>query len=341
MFIPRRIIFEKNSLDYEIGQNIYNYFKNNNEIEKIIISNNKIKQNIPDTDDIYKFYRQGKRTLVVGVKKGMKFQSCKPSANWQLPLYSGCMGQCQYCYLNTNLGDKPYIKVNVNIDDILNQAQQYINERLPLKTVFEGSATSDPLPLEPYTNSLKRTIQFFANNPNGSFRFVSKYSDVDTLLDIDHKGKTEIRFTLNTQKVIDNYENATAAIKLRLGAAKKVAEAEYPLGFIIAPVFIYEGYKEDYKELLLNLKETLPENLKHTLTFEVISHRYTTRAKNIITQVFPNTTLPMNDEERKYKYGQFGYGKYIYDKDTLDDMKAFFKETISNIFPDSFIKYII
>ena len=341
MFIPRRIVFEKNSLDYETGQNIYNYFKDNNEIEKIIISNNKIKQNIPDTDDIYKFYRQGKRTLVVGVKKGMKFQSCKPSANWQLPLYSGCMGQCQYCYLNTNLGDKPYIKVNVNVDAILNQAQQYINERLPLKTVFEGSATSDPLPLEPYTNSLKRTIQFFANNPNGSFRFVSKYSDVDTLLDIEHKGKTEIRFTLNTQKVIDNYENATAAIKLRLGAAKKVAEAEYPLGFIIAPVFIYEGYKEDYKKLLLNLKETLPENLKHTLTFEVISHRYTTRAKNIITQVFPDTTLPMNDEERKYKYGQFGYGKYIYDKDTLDDMKAFFKETISNIFPDSFIKYII
>lgn len=341
MFIPRRIIFEKNSLDYETGQNIYNYFKDNNEIEKIIISNNKIKQNIPDTDDIYKFYRQGKRTLVVGVKKGMKFQSCKPSANWQLPLYSGCMGQCQYCYLNTNLGDKPYIKVNVNVDDILNQAQQYINERLPLKTVFEGSATSDPLPLEPYTNSLKRTIQFFANNPNGSFRFVSKYSDVDTLLDIEHKGKTEIRFTLNTQKVIDNYENATAAIKLRLGAAKKVAEAEYPLGFIIAPVFIYEGYKEDYKKLLLNLKETLPENLKHTLTFEVISHRYTTRAKNIITQVFPDTTLPMNDEERKYKYGQFGYGKYIYDKDTLDDMKSFFKETISNIFPDDFIKYII
>ena len=341
MFIPRRIIFEKNSLDYETGQNIYNYFKDNNEIEKIIISNNKIKQNIPDTDDIYKFYRQGKRTLVVGVKKGMKFQSCKPSANWQLPLYSGCMGQCQYCYLNTNLGDKPYIKVNVNVDDILNQAQQYINERLPLKTVFEGSATSDPLPLEPYTNSLKRTIQFFSNNPNGSFRFVSKYSDVDTLLDIEHKGKTEIRFTLNTQKVIDNYENATAAIKLRLGAAKKVAEAEYPLGFIIAPVFIYEGYKEDYKKLLLNLKETLPGNLKHTLTFEVISHRYTTRAKNIITQVFPDTTLPMNDEERKYKYGQFGYGKYIYDKDTLDDMKAFFKETISNIFPDGFIKYII
>lgn len=341
MFIPKRIIFEKNSLNYEIGENIYSYFKNNDEIEKIIISSNKVKQNIPNNDDIYKFYREGKKTLVVGIKKGMKFQSCKPSANWQLPLYSGCMGQCQYCYLNTNLGDKPYVKVNVNIDDILNQAQNYINERLPQKTIFEGSATSDPLPLEPYTNSLKRTIEFFADNPNGNFRFVSKYSDVDTLLGLNHNGKTEIRFTLNTQKVIDNYENATASIKLRIQAAKKVAEAGYPLGFIIAPVFIYDNYKEDYNKLLLDLKEVLPSNLSYPLTFEVISHRYTPRAKNIITQVFPNNTLPMNDEERKYKYGQFGYGKYIYDKDTLDDMKMFFKEKINNIFPESFIKYVI
>ena len=30
------------------------------------------------------------------------------------------MGQCQYCYLNTNLGDKTFVKVNCNIDDILN-----------------------------------------------------------------------------------------------------------------------------------------------------------------------------------------------------------------------------
>lgn len=341
MFIPKRIIFEKDSLNYEIGKNIYSYFESNIEIEKIVISSNKVKQNIPNNDDIYKFYREGKKTLVVGVKKEGKFQSCKPSANWQLPLYSGCMGQCQYCYLNTNLGDKPYVKVNVNVEDILKQAQGYINERLPEKTIFEGSATSDPLPLEPYTNSLKKTIEFFADNANGSFRFVSKYSDVDTLLQLKHNNKTEIRFTLNTQKVISNYENATASIDLRIEAARKVAEAGYPLGFIIAPVFIYEGYKSDYIKLLLDLKESLPEILSHPLTFEVISHRYTTRAKNIITQVFPDNSLPMNDEERKYKYGQFGYGKYVYDKDSLDDMKVFFRQEINNIFPDSFIKYII
>ncbi|MBM6838942.1 spore photoproduct lyase, partial [Clostridium saudiense] len=175
-------------------------------VEKIILKSNKVKQNIPNNDDVRKFYKEGKRTLVVGVKKGLKFQSCKPSAHYQLPLYSGCIGQCQYCYLNTNLGDKPYAKINSNIDDILNQAQKYIDERLPNITIFEGSATSDPLPMEPYSGSLKRTIEFFAQNSNGRFRFVSKFDDVDTLLDIKHNGKTEVRFTLNTDKVIREYE---------------------------------------------------------------------------------------------------------------------------------------
>lgn len=157
------------------------------------------------------------------------------------------MGQCQYCYLNTNLGDKPFVKVNCNIDDILKQAQKYINERLPKNTIFEGSATSDPVPLEPYKGSLKRAIEFFADNPNGSFRFVTKFNDIDSLLNIEHKGKTEIRFTLNTDKVIRVYVNATAARNLRLEACKKVAAAKYKTGFIIAPVFLYDNYKEDYR----------------------------------------------------------------------------------------------
>jgi len=286
---------EKGSLDYEAGKNIYDTFKNKKGVEIINVPSNRVKQNIPG-DNLYDFYREGKKTLVVGVKKGLKFQSCKPSAHYQLPLVSGCIGQCQYCYLNTNLGDKPYIKVNVNIGEILDKAQEYINERLPEVTIFEGSATSDPIPVEPYVHSLAKTIEFFGKSKDGRFRFVTKYSDVDGLLNLKHNGNTE---------------------------------------------FIYDNWKEDYKKLLLDLKDAVPLDLKYPLTFEVISHRYTTRAKNIILEVFPETTLPMIDEERKYKYGQFGYGKYVYTKEQLGEMMEFFKNNIKSIFKECDIKYII
>ena len=206
---------------------------------------------------------------------------------------------------------------------------------------FEGAATSDPIPLEPYTHSLKKAIEFFGKEEKGRFRFVTKFNDVDSLLDAKHNNHTEIRFSINTQRVIDDYEHHTSSANKRIEAAVKAAKAGYQIGFIIAPVFLYENWKEEYKALIHSIKEKLPQDFDKKLIFEVISHRYTSRAKNRILQIFPETTLPMNEEERKFKDGQFGYGKYIYTKEQLEDMKVFFKENIKEVFPNSVIKYVI
>ncbi|WP_455795518.1 spore photoproduct lyase [Clostridium butyricum] len=340
MFIPKRVIFEKDSLETEVGKNIYNKIKNNPNIEIINASSNKIKSHIPG-DNLFEQYKSGKQTLVVGKRKSLKFQTCKPSANYQLPLVSGCMGRCEYCYLNTQLGDKPFVRVFTNIDDVLNRAKEYIEERLPQITIFEGAATSDPIPLEPYTNALKKTIEFIGKEEKGRFRFVTKYNDVDTLLDAKHNNHTEIRFSINTPTVINTYEHYTASIDKRIEAAVKVANAGYKIGFIIAPIFIYDNWQKEYKDLIENIKSKLPSEFNEQIIFEVISHRYTTKAKNRILEIFPETTLPMNDEDRKFKYGQFGYGKYIYSKDQLAEIKEFFIFNIKEIFPNSIIKYVI
>lgn len=340
MFVPKRIIFEKDSLNYEIAKNIYNQFKVKDNVEIINLASNKLRHHIPG-EDFYSQYKEGKKTLVVGTKKSLKFQSCKPSAHYQLPLISGCMGQCEYCYLNTKLGDKPFVKIHVNIDEILDQAKKYMEERLPDITIFEGAATSDPTPVEPYTHSLEKAIEFFGSNEKTRFRFVTKYNDVDSLLNLKHNGHTEIRFSINTSSVIDKYEHATASRDLRIEASTKVAEAGYPIGFLIAPVFIYDGWKEEYHDLLVELSKKLPKSLQFPVTFEIISHRYTTTAKNIILQVFPESELPMKEEERKFKYGQFGYGKYVYPKEDIDEIKRFFIDEIEEIFPNKEIKYVI
>lgn len=340
MFIPKRIIFEKNVLKYEMGKEIYLKFKDKDNIEIVNLTSNKYREHIPG-EDLFSQYREGKRTLIVGIKKGLKFQTCKPSAHYQLPLVSGCMGQCEYCYLNTRLGDKPFIKVHVNVDDILNQAQKYIDERLPDITIFEGSATSDPVPVEPYTNSLKKAIEFFGCRKDARFRFVTKYNDVDSLLNLGHNGHTEIRFSINTPSIINQYEHFTASSEKRIEASIKVAQAGYPTGFLVAPLFIYPNWKEEYHNLLVKLKNRLPDDLKFPVTFEIISHRYTAVAKNRINEIFPENKLPMSDEERTFKYGQFGYGKYIYPKETIADIKKFFTKEIEELFSNKEVKYII
>lgn len=292
---------------------------------------------IPGSDSS-QMYREGKSTLVVGIRKTLRFQSCKPSAHYQLPLVSGCMGMCEYCYLNTQMGKKPYIKIHTNLDEILNTASKYIEERNGEETIFEGAATSDPIPVEPYTGALKETIEYFGKTDNAKFRFVTKYTDIDSILDARHNGRTTVRFSLNTDKVIKAYEHNTPDLIQRLDAASKIAESGYNLGFIIAPVFLYEEWEKEYYNLIYEIKERFSgKNIK----FEVISHRFTKRAKENIVNVFPKTLLPMDEEIRQFKFGQFGYGKYMYKKDEISYMKNFFKENIEKYFDENSISYII
>lgn len=336
MFIPNRVIFEKSSFNYQRGRELYDYFRGKN-IDTILLSSDRI-QGILSRSPKEK-YKEGKRTLIIGVRKTLNFQSCKPSAHYQLPLVSGCMGQCEYCYLNTQLGDRPYVRAYINVEEILEQALKYIKEREDI-TVFEGAATSDPLPVEFYTKGLTQTIDFFAKQPKGRFRFVTKYTDVEDLLHVDHKGHTTARFSLNTQNVISRFEHHTPSAIKRIEAAKKIIKSGYPTGFIIAPVFLEGNWKKEYEDLLIMLKENI-HDVTSSISFEIISHRFTLKAKKRILDVFPDTTLPMNQEERSFKYGQFGYGKYLYEKQQLADMKEFFQNSIEKHFPNSNIMYII
>lgn len=339
LFIPKRVFFEKDALDYSLGRDLHHRFKQQGIPLQIIGSHNRV-TGIPGKTP-QESYFEAKRTLVVGVRRTLKFETCKPSAHFQLPLCTSCTGKCEYCYLNTTLGNKPYVRIYVNIDQILGAAEQYINERAPETTVFEGAATSDPIPVERYTGSLKKAIEFFGARELGRFRFVTKFTDVETLLDADHRGHTRFRFSINTPHVIRKYEHDTPGAQERIDAARKVAEAGYPLGFLIAPIILYPGWREDYRQLLADLKIALGKAAESNITFELISHRFTARAKKRLLEVFPGSQLPLGEEERKFKYGQFGYGKYVYPKEQMTEIAELFTSALPEIFPGSKQEYLV
>ena len=147
-----------------------------------------------------------------------------------------------------------------------------------------------------------------------------------------------IRFSLNTNDAIKKFEHRTPILEKRIEAALKVSKSGYKIGFIIAPVFLYENWEREYKNLISNIADKF---MGVPLEFEVISHRFTKRAKENIQNIFPETLLPMEESLRKFKYGQFGYGKYVYNKEQLNYMKEFFTDNITKYFGEDAINYII
>src|SRR5665648_2083 len=343
-FIPTRVFYEPGALEYPLGKILVQRFGQMGINLTPTTSHNRI-TGIPG-DTPAAAYREAKLTLVIGVRRGKTFQSCKPSAHYQLPLVTSCPGMCEYCYLATTLGKKPYVRVYVNLEEILGIASNLIEERLPEITQFEGAATSDPIPVERYTGALKQTIEFFGREPSGRFRFVTKYTDVESLLEAKHEGHTRFRFSLNCTEVVKKYEHGTPSPEERIIASGKVLEAAYPLGFIIAPIFRFEGWQEAYQRLMERSAEELAKRApagwtSEQLTLEFISHRFTSKAKTTILEVFPNSSLPMEEEARKFKYGQFGYGKYIYQPEQMKEMKEFFQAQAKQYFPLAQVEYFI
>lgn len=328
-----RFVFEKKALETESGRKIYKLLGEKGLNRKI-----QSRYTRSDSDDPQKSFIEGKRTLIISTRRVSKFETCKPSADYQLPVFSGCPGMCEYCYLMTRTGEHTYVKLNSDIDNVLEIAKKYINGNSPRNTVFELSASSDPIQFEPFTGMVSEIIEQFAALEHGRLRICTKFAPDSSILNANHGGHTDFRFSINTPNVIKLYEHSTPNFEKRVDAAKKVIEAGYSTGIMIAPVFIYDGWKEDYGSMVDILAERLDGGIS---TFEAVTHRYTAKAKETITRVFPETNLDMDENNRKFKMGQFGYGKYVYDKEQMQEIKTFLQEKINAKFPSAKLLYVV
>lgn len=332
LFIPDMAYIDPKSLKYDVGKAAKKYLEERN-VPIIDSRRVEIKGASPLEN-----YAKAKKIIYLTVNSQKKLRSCKPSADYQFALSSSCPGHCEYCYLQTTQGEKPFMKVFVNIEDILHVVQEHIDKNLPNITTFESGSITDPVALEHLTGNLRRCIEFFGKSQHGRLRVVTKYANVDSFLDIEHHQHTKFRFSINTKYVIDNFEHNTAGFQERIEAARKIAQAGYPVGFIIAPIMIYDHWKSEYEELLYQLRSQL-EDYNEEITFELIQHRFTATAKELILTRFPKTKLDMDEAKRQLKWGPYGKFKYVYPKEKSNAIKDYITKLIHSNFKNAVIEY--
>lgn len=339
MFVPERVFFEREALDHDLGRRLMGVFRDHS--TEILVIEGRTPPSIPIEPGARSEYSFAKRSLVVAVRRSLRFQTCKPSAHYQLPLVTGCPGMCEYCYLQTTLGPRPFVTVYVNVPEILSRAREHVRERAPAVTTFEAGAVGDPVPVEPYTGALAETIGFFAGEEHGQLRVATKFDDVDTLLELDHGNRAHFRFSVNAPTIVAEFERGAPALSRRLSAARRMAEKGYPVGFIVAPVFSFPGWIEEYGELARLIRREMEGVPGVRPTLEFISHRFTARAKACILARNARSRLPLDERERVLKRGQFGYFKYVYPSGTLREMKDKLVSAFAEQLPGAKIEYFV
>ncbi len=357
VWMPKRVLFTPDALNEPFGQQIYERVSALN-LPIEVMKNNRL-TGLRGADE-RETYRIAKNTLAVvnAPPSAMRLQPIPPSADWQMNLAEGCPAHCQYCYLAGSLQGPPVVRVYANLPAMLAHTATYEGTYPPNKswqtsdanrpTTFEVSCYTDVLGIEHLTGSLAECIRYYGSRENGQLRFVTKYDQVDSLIDLPHNGQTRARFSLNAESVARKLEGGTASIEARLQALRKLALPRslggggYPVGIVLAPIMPIPNWREEYTSLLDRIYTALDYGNNAgvlDMNVELISHRFTPGSKDVLMQWYPNTSLDMDEASRAQKRNKFGGTKYVYQPTDMQELKRFFYDEWAKRFPTAPILY--
>lgn len=340
LWLPKRVLFTPDALEEPFGQQIYERISRLNLPIDILKSNRLTGLRGVDERETY---RNAKNTLAVvkAPPSAFRLQPIPPSADWQMNLAEGCPAHCQYCYLAGSLQGPPVTRVYANLPQMLANTAAY--EQPDKLTTFEVSCYTDVIGIEHLTGSLAECIQYFGSRPAAQLRFVTKYSQVDSLLELSHNGQTRARVSLNADVIARRMEGGTASVDARLQALRKLAlprergGGAYPVGVVLAPIMPIPDWQAHYADLLDRLAIVLDFNCD--LTVEFITHRFTPGSKDVLLEWYPNTSLNMDEAGRARKRNKFGGVKYVYEPGEMKRLREFFYAEWRKRFPNAPILY--
>lgn len=255
-------------------------------------------------------YRSGKNHLFISDKKGQSLDTCATikkdyvCCNVKvLKSVKNCPYDCSYCFLQYYLNDGE-TSVTADIDGLLEEVEERLKQQ-PWRFFRIGTwELGDSLALEEAVGQAQQLIPRFAKLNNVVLELKTKSDCVQSILNLDHQGKTVVSWSLNTDYIIKNEEHRTASLANRLKAIRLTSEAGYLIGLHFDPMIWYENWELDYTKLIEAL--ALHLNPKMIAWISIGSLRFNPEMKQKITMNFPNQKLVFKEmvtgDDRKMRY---------------------------------------
>ncbi|MCX8117422.1 MAG: radical SAM protein [Desulfobacterota bacterium] len=249
-----------------------------------------IKKSLSEDDPIGK----GKRALLLTRFYGRRLKPCPGTSNhlccgyYVINAVTNCPMDCSYCVLQGYLNN-PFLTLYTNWDDLLQEIEGYLSsERQPLPRLGTGEL-SDSLALEPIFPISRYLVSYFAERGHGLLELKTKSDQIDALLDLDHRGRTVVSWSLTPPRMIQEEERGTASLERRLEAARRCQEAGYPIGLHFDPMIEEEGWEKAYEILVSYIFDRIDP--KRVIWISMGGFRYPPRLRGVAEERFPRTRI--------------------------------------------------
>jgi len=161
-----------------------------------------------------------------------------------------CPLACSYCYLPAYLENPHLITLFANLEDMLGELKRLLASRPTYLMRIGTGEFTDSLIFDQITRLSETLIPLFSHAEGYLLELKTKTSLVDHLLELGPKQRVIISWSLNTSRIIEQEEPLTASLEERLLAAQACQRKGYWIGLHLDPLVHYEGWMEDYSQLL-------------------------------------------------------------------------------------------
>lgn len=240
----------------------------------------------------------------------------------------GCLFDCHYCYLQSFLNN-PLMTLFGNLEELFAEVDSRTRGKNFQFRIGTGEYT-DSLALEPLTGLSTLLVNYFAGHPNATLELKTKSNNVESLLNLDHRGRTVVSWSLNPPVLIEAVEPGTATLDERLAAAAQCEAAGYKLAFHLDPLIYFPDWEREYHALIDRVFDAVRPN--SIAWISTGSFRYTSGLKEVIQARFPEDELT-----RRGEMVQGTDGKYRYFKTIRQDMFSSIKRKIESVDPKLFL----
>jgi spore photoproduct lyase len=239
-----------------------------------------------------------KDTLILMRYPGKFLKGCQGSGaeiccNYFTVSYAwNCHFECTYCVLQSYLSNEALL-VCTNINDLLLDVQSSL-EQSPDRMFRVGTGElADSLALDHVTHFSERLVPLFGELPNGILELKTKSNQISNLQNLDHRGHTVISWSLNSKPMAVSEEGKAASIEERLEAAAQCARWGYKLGFHFDPLIWYEGWEDDYRDVVKDMFRAVNPNSIAWISLGAL--RFPPRLRESVRKRFPGSRVPCGE----------------------------------------------
>jgi len=269
------------------------------------------------------------------LREGEQFahtMGCVCQSAWEIHCAYGCAHACGYCHVGE------LVNVMLNLEELADRVEDLVRQHSD-QQLYKFDNMTDTICFEPEYGASAVMVERFArlsNDPTAPDAYLMLYTKSDNvghLLDLDHRGRTIVNWTLSGSTQAALIERDAPPSGARIAAARQCQNAGYAVRARVSPIVPVVDWRDENRYLVAQIFEHIDPDI---LTLDVLGWMSPAAMAESLDLSLLESRFRA-EVEALLASGEAVEGKHIFSHDLRAEVMGFVIDEIRRVRPDAVI----